>query len=53
MTRRSSTGHSSCGGLLPPDRRLILVTGDVSMEFRAESQALEVRHVSRPGPDDE
>lgn len=39
--------------LLPPGRRLILVTGDVSMEFRAESRALEVRHVSRPRPDDE
>jgi len=33
--------------LFPPPRRLILVSGDVSMEFRAEGAGLETRHVFR------
>jgi hypothetical protein len=33
--------------LFPVSRRLILVSGDVSMEFRAEGMGLEARHVAR------
>jgi PIN domain len=33
--------------VFPASRRVILVSGDVSMEFRAEGAGLETRHVSR------
>jgi predicted ribonuclease YlaK len=39
--------------LFPESRRVILVSGDVSMQFRAEGAGLETRHVSRDvGGDD-
>jgi PIN domain len=39
--------------LFPTLRRVILVSGDVAMEFRAEGTGLETRHVSRDLSDDE
>ena len=39
--------------LFPTGRRVILVSGDVSMEFRAEGAGLETRHVSRDVSGDE
>jgi PIN domain len=39
--------------LLPERRRMILVSGDVSMEFRAEGAGLETRHVARDVDADE
>jgi predicted ribonuclease YlaK len=39
--------------LFPIGRRVILVSGDVSMEFRAEGAALETRHVARDVNGDE
>jgi hypothetical protein len=39
--------------LFPESRRLILVSGDVSMQFRAEGAGLETRHVSRDASSDE
>jgi hypothetical protein len=38
--------------LFPTSRRVILVSGDMSMEFRAEGAGLETRHVSRDMNDD-
>jgi hypothetical protein len=39
--------------LFPVSRRLILVSGDVSMEFRAEGMGLKARHVARDVADGE
>jgi hypothetical protein len=39
--------------LFPMSRRVILVSGDVSMEFRAEGVSLETKHVSRDVTGDE
>lgn len=39
--------------LFPVSRRVILVSGDVSMEFRAEGLGLETRHVARNVSGDE
>jgi hypothetical protein len=39
--------------LFPISRRVILVSGDVSMEFRAEGAGLETKHVSRAVGGDE
>jgi predicted ribonuclease YlaK len=39
--------------LFPTSRRVILVSGDVAMEFRAEGSGLETRHASRDVSGDE